>query len=60
MRGDHEPISHLPYIGTECVERLENRGFHTTYDIQEASMSELLEVEGIGIGKVQVLKEFTQ
>jgi hypothetical protein len=46
----------LPFMADSLLESLSESGFKTPEDLRDASESELLEVQGIGINKVQKIK----
>ena len=49
MQG--EPIADIHFIGRTTAARLLDHGYRSTDDLREASAEELVEIEGIGIGK---------
>lgn len=57
---ESESVQTLPGVGVTVAERLSEEGYGSVSDIREASIGELSEIDGIGIGKVRFLKEFTQ
>jgi ERCC4-type nuclease len=57
---EEQDWSEVPYIGQQTAENLVEAGYETILDIQKADDGDLLEVDGVGNGGAENLREFSQ